>query len=299
MRILQVLVVLGPLLAADLASAEVIGSAEPFVSDTVLDIGPLEGQALDVKAAFARRLFACGVVDEVEQVLASERVTTTIDDRNTHFEISAGGFAGGTNPTFGYRVTDTGANAASHDDILLLTNSLGYVLSQDSAFLLDTVEPTSFDFPSNFLVLNFPDRPTLAESAATFEAVGRIDPSLFETDSSGYTQVGRSYFSLQSDVPDAEFIAGYVAAAEEVGAAYTPIVNGAPSLLQGGVAFPGNDWGAHPRGEEYLARLPVRIHPALRRLRAHHLELTRKVLRKLQDHANHRELLAFVRELGC
>jgi hypothetical protein len=119
-------------------------------------------------------------------------------------------------------------------------------------------------------------------SAALFKLVGRIDPELFETDTSGYTQFGRAYLSLQSFVPDAQFIAGYVRAAREFGVQYTPIINGVPSLFQGGAAFPGNDWTVSTRGEEYLSRIPAQSHRALRRIRAFHLRVTQEVLRKLE-----------------
>lgn len=89
---------------------------------------------------------------------------------------------------------------------------MAYVMSQGSAFLLDADDPTSFDFPAHFVVLNFDTPPPLRRSAALFETVGRIDPDLFNTDSSGYTQYGRAYVSLQSFVEDERFIAGYVRA---------------------------------------------------------------------------------------
>lgn len=43
---------------------------------------------------------------------------------------------------------------------------------------------------SRTLVLNFAAPPPLAVSAALFRLVGQIDPELFETDTSGYTQFG-------------------------------------------------------------------------------------------------------------
>jgi hypothetical protein len=183
-----------------------------------------------------------------------------------------------------FTVLDNGPNAASIDDVKVLTDSLGFVMSQGSGFLLDADNPGNFDFPANFVVLNFRRPPRIAVSAALFETVGRIDPNLFETDTSGYTQFGRAYLSLQSDVPDDEFINGYVQAAQIFGVEYTPIVNGKPSLFQGGAAFPGNDWTASPNGEEYLARIPVQSHAALARIRAFHLRVTREVLRKLDRH---------------
>ena len=303
MKTLGLLIVaLGAVLVSGEATAETLGAIEPFANDAVLDMGPLESQDLDVRAAFAERLLACGIVDRVEQLLSDRHITTTINDRNTHFAVSAGGFEAITNPTYAYTVIDTGPGAANHGDIALLIDSLGYVLSQGSAFLLDADNPASFDFPANYVILSFSQRPTLARSAQLFEAVGRIDPELFDTDTSGYTQFGRSYLSLQSDVPDTQFISGYLQAAQEFGVEYTPVINGVPGLFQGGAAFPGNDWVSHPHGEEYLSRLPVQIHDALRRIRDFHLRFTLDVLRKLRRHdhdVSHRELLEFVSNVSC
>ena len=240
-------------------------------------------QRLEVRAAFAERLLQCGIVDQVLDVLNSNKSVKTINGLNIRFEVGAGGFAGATNPSFVYTVIDSGPNAASHDHIRIVTDSLGFVLSQGSAFLLDAANTASFDFPANYVVLNFDTPPPMRASAALFEAVGRIDPELFETDSSGYTQYGRAYLSLQSFVPDAQFIAGYVQAAAQFGIEYTPIVAGLPSLFTGGAAFPGNNWILNPRGEEYLARIPAENHQALKRIRNAHLRFTREALRELTN----------------
>jgi hypothetical protein len=261
--------------------ANTYGSVEPIANPAVIDTTPLREQPLRVREAFAARLLQCGIVSRVVEALSSTGAITTINDLNTHFAVGAGGFAGSTNPSFVYTVIDGGPNAASAADITVLTDSLGYVMSQGSAFLLDADNPSSFDFPANYVVLNFPAPPSLAKSAALFRAVGRIDPELFETDTSGYTQYGRAYLSLQSAVPDAQFIAGYVQAAAAFGLEYTPVVSGAPSLFVGGAAFPGNDWILSPRGEDYLSRIPPPSHRALARIRAFHLRVTREVLRKL------------------
>jgi hypothetical protein len=259
------------------------GSVEPIANPAVIDTRPLRDQSLGVRTAFAEQLFQCGIVDQVIHALSSSGATTTINGLNTRFEVGAGGFAGHTNPAYVYTVIDSGPNAASIGDIKVLTDSLGYVLSQGSAFLLDADNTASFDFPANYVVLNFAAPPSIGESAALFEIVGRIDPEIFETDTSGYTQYGRAYLSLQSDVPDAQFIAGYVQAAEEFGVEYTPIVNGQPSLFQGGAAFPGNNWRTKPNGEGYLARIPAQSHAALGQIRDFHLRVTREVLKKLKD----------------
>jgi hypothetical protein len=263
--------------------ANTYGSVEPIANPAVLDTSLLASQPLRVREAFATRLLQCGIVGHVVSALSSTGAITTINQLNTQVAVGAGGFAGRTNPSYVFTVIDAGPNAASAADITLLTNSLGYVLSQGSAFLLDADDPGAFDFPANYVVVNFATPPTLAGSAALFESVGRIDPELFATDTSGYTQFGRAYLSLQSDVPEAQFIAGYARAADESRLEYTPIVNGVPSLFQGGAAFPGNDWTVHTRGEEYLSRIPLGVHRALARIRAFHLRVTREVLRALAD----------------
>lgn len=262
--------------------ANTFGSVEPIANPAVIDTTPLRDQSLKVREAFATRLLQCGIVSRVVEALTSTGAITTINDLNTRFAVGAGGFAGHTNPAYVYTVIDDGPNAASIGDVKVLTDSLGYVLSQGSAFLLDADDSSSFDFPANYVVLNFAAPPPLAVSAALFETVGQIDPELFETDSSGYTQYGRAYLSLQSFVPDAQFIAGYVQAAAIFGVEYTPIVGGQPSLFQGGAAFPGNNWTVSTNGEEYLARIPAGSHKALSRIRAFHLRVTREVLRKLE-----------------
>lgn len=261
--------------------ANTYGSVEPLANDAVIDTSPLRAQPLKVREAFAARLLQCGIVRSVVDVLSHAGAVTTINMLNTQFAVGAGGFAGSTNPSFVYTIIDDGPNAASVDDIRVLTDSLGYVMSQASAFLLDADNTGSFDFPANYVVLNFRTPPSIAQSAALFKTVGKIDPELFLTDTSGYTQFGRAYLSLQSAVTDERFIAGYVRAAAEAGVEYTPVVNGQPTLFQGGAAFPGNDWMVNTRGEEYLSRIPAQSHRALGRIRAFHLRVTREVLRKL------------------
>jgi hypothetical protein len=276
--------------------ANTYGSVEPLANDAVIDTSPIRNQPLRVREAFAARLLQCGIVSSVVEVLSDTRAIATINTLNTQFAVGAGGFAGSTNPSFVYTILDDGPNAASAQDIRVLTDSLGYVMSQASAFLLDADNMESFDFPANYVVLNFRTPPSIARSAALFRAVGRIDPELFETDTSGYTQFGRAYLSLQSAVSDERFIEGYVQAAAEAGVEYTPIVGGQPALFQGGAAFPGNDWTASTRGEEYLSRIPPQSHRALGHIRAFHLRVTREVLRKLEhDKRSHNDVVSF----GC
>jgi hypothetical protein len=289
-------------LALGTAQANSYGSVEPIANSAVIDTLPLRDQDLEVREAFAERLLQCGIVDEVIDVLTLTNAISTINSLNTSFEVAAGGFAGNTNPTYAYTMIDSGPDAATKDDVKVLTDSLGYVLSQGSAFLLDADDPSSFDFPANYVVLNFDGLPSIEESAALFETVGEIDPELFETDSSGYTQYGLAYLSLQSFVPDAQFIAGYVQAADEFGVEYTPIVAGEPSLFTGGAGFPGNNWNDNPDGEAYLARIPSQSHEVLGEIREFHLRTTRLVLRRIGgigDGDNGQGLLQSIRRLPC
>lgn len=276
------------------------GSVEPFANSAVVDIAPLQNQALAVRQAFAARLLQCGIVDDVIDVLSRRGSVTTINRLNMRVDVGAGGFAGLTNPSFVYTIADDGPNAASHADINVLTVSLGYVLSQGSAFLLDADDPGSFDFPANYVVLNFPTQPSIQESASLFNTVGKIDRDLFATDSSGYTQFGRAYLSLQSFVEDARFIAGYVAAAAKAGVEYTPVIGGVPGMFTGGAAFPGNDWIESPAGEDYLAGIPAASHQALARLRNAHLRFTRSALDQINSGPHTvKELRVIMNNLAC
>ena len=141
--------------------ASTFGSVEPIATPDVIDTSALSAQPLRVREAFAARLLQCGIVSRVVDVLTSTGAVKTINELNTHVSVGAGGFAGRTNPSFVFTVMDDGPNAASRDDIKVLTDSLGYVMSQASAFLLDADDAGSFDFPANYVVLNFETPPPI------------------------------------------------------------------------------------------------------------------------------------------
>src|ERR1044072_5601684 len=107
--------------------ATTYGSVEPIATPDVIDTGILRMQRLEVRAAFAERLLQCGIVDQVIDVLDSNKSVKTINGLNIRFEVGAGGFAGATNPSFVYTVIDSGPNAARPDDITIVTDSLGFV----------------------------------------------------------------------------------------------------------------------------------------------------------------------------
>jgi len=146
--------------------ASTYGSVEPIANPAVIDTQVLREQPLRVREAFAQGLLQCGIVSRVTDTLTSTGAISTINDLNTRVAVGAGGFAGETNPSYVYNIIDDGPNGASQSDIRILTDALGYVLSQASAFLLDADDPTSYDFGANYVVLNFPAPPPIARSAA-------------------------------------------------------------------------------------------------------------------------------------
>ena len=273
---------LATLLTSTWGLATTYASVEPLANPSVVETGALRDRSLAVREAFAERVFQCGVVDDVVSALTATGAIASVNSLNTSFEVTAGGFAGNTNPAYAYTFIDSGPNAASMSDIRILSDALGYVFSQGSVFLLDADDASSYDFPANYVVLEFDSVPPLDLPAALFEAVGQIDPELFSTNTSGYTQYGRAYLSLQSFVPDQQFIDGYVAAAALFGVEYTPVVGGVPGLFTGGAAFPFNDWSSSPNGEDYLARIPAAGHPDLAQIRADVTRFTRKAVRRAE-----------------
>jgi hypothetical protein len=279
------------------------GSVEAIPNPAVVDTQALRSQSLAVHEAFVERVLECGFVDRVLDALTDADSISTIDEDNSAFAVGAGGFAGRTTASIVYTVVDSGADAATQSDVAVLTNSLGYVFSQGSAFLLDADDPESFDFAANYAVLLFDATPPIEESAALFETVGDIDPDLFSTNTSGYTQYGPAYLTLQSAVSDAQFIAGYVAAAAEYGVEYTPIVAGEPSLYEGGAAFPDNDWRTDRQGESYLRRIPAQSHEELEDIRDAHLRVidhAQRVIQRGRDRGRSENgLLQSVGHLPC
>ena len=169
-------------------AANTYGSVEPIANDAVIDTGPFATSLCECGKRLRRGSCSVEIVSRTVEALTSTGSISTINDLNTHVAVGAGGFAGNTNPSYVYTVIDDGPNAASIGDVKVLTDSLGYVLSQGSAFLLDADNTSSFDFPANYVVVNFRTPPPISVSAGFFRLVGRIDNELFATDTSGYTQ---------------------------------------------------------------------------------------------------------------
>ena len=132
-------------------------------------------------------------------------------------------------------------------------------MSQASAFLLDADDTSSFDFPANYVVLNFDTPPPIARIGGAVQD-GRPDRPRAIRDRHERLHPVRSCLSLTAIRCARRAVHRRLrpCGASESGVEYTPIVNGVPSLFQGGAAFPGNDWTVSTRGEEYLSRIPPR-----------------------------------------
>ena len=129
------IVLLGITLKAHPVNATSYLSVEPIPSVDV--VGP---QNLDTiqSAGYSnlelwsnRLLDECQTVQRVINELTADQAISTINAANTSVAVAAGGFEGVTNPSFVFTVQDSGADAASEADVNLLSNALGYVLSQD------------------------------------------------------------------------------------------------------------------------------------------------------------------------
>jgi hypothetical protein len=169
------------------------------------------------------------------------------------------------------------------DDIKVLTDSLGYVMSQASAFLLDADDPASYDFPAHYVVLNFKTPPPIAVSAALFRKVGEIDDELFNTDTSGYTQirprlfvpaVGRARWTVHRRLRGGGSVRRSIHASRQQPAVAVRRPRSLSGQRLGRVHSRAGIPGAHP----------AKSHKALARIRAFHLRVTREVLRDLEHH---------------
>ena len=89
--------------------------------------------ATPTSSARSQRLLGeCRVVDSVIDALTANATISSVTSTNTHIVVAAGGFEGGTNSSFVFKVKDSGAGSVTEADVAVLGNALGYVLSQGS-----------------------------------------------------------------------------------------------------------------------------------------------------------------------
>lgn len=245
-------------------------SAEPIPTQDVVgqeNLAKMLGIGYSNLALWSRKLLhECGVVKNLVDLLSDHSAIRTIDlHRNTEARVSAGGFEGVTNPSFVVAVEDSGRLGASAADIGVLSNALGYVLSQGGTAHFSPDNPNAYDFPLDFAVITFRGILTGREAERFFQLLGKIDPALFSGAFAGFTQIdfdnsrrNNSMLFLQPAVAKEQFVAGLATAADAArDANYVTLDRqGQPTTDQAGAAFPGNDWVAFPNGDQYLGNVP-------------------------------------------
>lgn len=256
---------------APAASATSYVSAEPIPTADVVgqaDLDKLVSLDYADRELWGQRLLdECGVVDAVIDALAGDGAISSITGANTHAAVAAGGFEGQTNPSFVLTVQDVGAGAANQVDVAVLSNALGYVLSQGGTAHFSPEDAQAYAFPLNYIVVTFPG--TLSGDGARdfFEFVGAIDPALFSGPLAGFTQIdfqgsatNNSMLFLQPDVPKIQFIGGMFLSTLLYPShpTYYPTGGfGIPKTKRAGIDFPFNDWLAFPDGDGYLGNVPA------------------------------------------
>ena len=241
-----------------------------------------------------RLLVECRVVDSVIAALTDDAAISSVTSTNTRVVVAAGGFEGGTNPSFVFTVKDSGAGSVTEADVDVLGNALGYVLSQGSTAHFSPDNFKAYAFPLDYILVTFSGTLSGDEAQAFFEHLGTIDEALFSGLFAGFTQVDlpgssrhNSMLFLQPAVSKRRFISGLSAAVEdEPRASYSPLKNnGAPTTARAGVAFPENDWLASRDGEQYLANIggSARLRSDLAVLRLRHLAAVDRLLEAIEE----------------
>jgi hypothetical protein len=236
----------------------------------------------------------CHMVESVIDALSRNGAIDSITFFNRHVVVAAGGFEGGTNPSFVFTLQDSGAGAVTEADVNVLGNALGYVLNQGGTAHFSPDNFKAYAFPLDYAIVTFAGPLSGQDAQAFFEFVGTIDEALFSGLFAGFTQIdlpgsttNNSMLFLQPAVSKRRFISGLSAAAEDVqGASYSPLKNnGTPTTARAGVAFPGNDWLAFPLGDQYLANIggSAELRRELASLRLLHLNAVLNLLDAIED----------------
>jgi len=286
------------LLWAHTASATTYMSVEPVPNRDVVGADNLAairsiGYA-NLERWSQRLLHECRVVDSVIDALTANAAISSVTSTNRRVVVAAGGFEGGTNPSFVFTVKDSGAGSVTEADVDVLGNALGYVLSQGSTAHFSPDNFKAYAFPLDYILVTFSGPLSGEEAQAFFEHLGKIDPALFSGLFAGFTQIdlpgsltNNSMLFLQPAVSKRRFISGLSAAVEdETRASYSPLKNnGAPTTARAGVAFPENDWLTFPDGDQYLGNVggSARLERELTALRLRHLDAVARLLEAIEE----------------
>jgi hypothetical protein len=129
------------------------------------------------------------VVDSVIDALTANATISSVTSTNTRVVVAAGGFEGGTNPSFVLTVKDSGAGSVTEADVDVLGNALGYVLNQGSTVHFSPDNFKAYVFPLDYILVTFSGLLSGDEAQAFFEHLGTIDEALFSGLFAGFTQV--------------------------------------------------------------------------------------------------------------
>ncbi len=255
-RVVAFIVLIGATLLACPVSAETYVSAEPIPSVQIVgkaNLAKIEGLDYSKRALWGLRLlYDCGIVQNVISTLSNNKAISTIRPSNTLYGVAAGGFEGVTDPSYVFKIEDSGPRAASAADIFVLDNALGYALNQGGTAQFGlSYDPTNpYTFPLAYAVVTFKGYLTGEGAQKFFNYLGAINPALWSGTNAGFTQialddsgVSNSMLFLIGNVAKDEFIKGiFKAAVTTPGATYSPLEkNGTPTTATAGAAFPGNE----------------------------------------------------------
>ena len=238
-----------------------------------------------------RLLDDCSIVQNVIDVLTAHDAISTVNSGNTSFRVAAGGFETVTNPSFVATVRDSEDDPVSEADVDVLSNALGYVLSQGATAHFSPDNSKAYQFSLDYAVVTFADMLTGLEAKAFFDFLGTVDFALWGGQFAGFTQIdfedsptNNSMIFLKPAATKRRFIDGLSTAAASPTFESTYVTrnnNGEPTTAQAGIAFPGNDWIAFPDGDQYLTNLnnpSPQLLAALASLRQLHLEAVADLL---------------------
>ena len=127
-----------------------------------------------------RLLDECRVVDSVIDTLTANRAISSVTSTNTRVVVAAGGFEGGTNPSFVLTVKDSGPRSVTEADVNVLGNALGYVLSQGSTAHFSPDNFKAYAFPLDYILVTFSGSLSGEEAQAFFEHVGINRPGAIQ-----------------------------------------------------------------------------------------------------------------------
>lgn len=242
-----------------------------------------------------RLLNDCGIVQRVIDALTTNGAIETVNAANISFRVAAGGFEAVTNPSFVATVDDSGDDAVSEQDVDVLDNALGYVLSQGGTAHFSPDNAKAYFFSLDYAVVTFDGTLTGVGAKEFFDYLGTIDPVLWAGQFAGFTQVdfddsptNNSMLFLKPAATKRRFIDGLAKAASTTPTAtYVTLNNhGEPTTAKAGIAFPGNDWIAFPAGDQYLMNLnnpSATLLQALASLRQQHLRVVADLLDAIGD----------------